>query len=137
MPSLAIDPSGGIHLAYTDNGSGNWDIMYLGTAELPPPPPVRPEPPLGLTLETSLNESRTAKINKLKWSSNPDNKDIEIVSHKIYRKDYREGDDKFVPIAKVSGVTFTFEDLNLPLNKKFTYACTAISKDDMESDFSR
>lgn len=137
MPSLAVNPSGGIHLVYADKASGNSEIMYLGAAELSPPPPVRPEPPLGLSLETSLNQPRTAKINKLKWSSNPNNKDMEIINYKVYRKDYREGDEKFMPVATVSGGTFTFEDLDLPLNKKFTYACTAISKDDLESDFSK
>ncbi len=136
MPSLGVDPLAGIHLAYTDNGNGNSEIMYLGTAALPPPS-NKLEPPLGLTLETSLNPSRTAKINKLNWSSNPDNRDIEIINYKIYRKDYREGHEKFMSIATVSGGTFTYEDLDLPLTKKFTYACTAVSRDDLESDFSK
>ncbi len=137
MPSLAIDPASGIHLVYTDTENGNWEIMYLGTAELPPPPPPRPEPPLGLTLETYLSPSQNTKINKLSWGSNPKNKEIEITSYRVYRKDYREGDDKYMPIATVSGSTYSYEDLNLPLNRKFTYACTAISKADLESDYSR
>ncbi|MGB8953141.1 MAG: hypothetical protein WCC06_10830 [Candidatus Aminicenantales bacterium] len=135
MPSIAVDNSGTIHLAYADVQPGNWEIMYIGTAQLPPPV-QKPYPPLDLSLDTQLNDAQTHKINTLAWNRNPQNKNFTITNYKVFRKNAQEGDQAFSSIATVSGDTYRYVDSSLPLNQKYTYACTAVSQGGTESDMS-
>ena len=137
QPSVAVDGSGVAHLVWSDNTTGNYDIYYLGTGTPPPPPPppdLGVHPPVGLALETSLNDARDAKINTLTWYKNPVDKSVTIKEFQIYRKKFGQSDGEFVQIGVASGVTYRFDDANLPFNDKFTYAMLAVSSTGKKSD---
>jgi len=134
QPSLAIDVSGNIHLVYAEIVGGAWDVMYLGSAGgTTPPPVVKPKPPLGLSLDTALNSAQTFKTNTLAWTSNPANASLSLKSAKIYRK---SGGQDFTLAATLSGGVFTYQDADLPLAQKFTYAVSFVSSDDQEGELS-
>jgi len=134
QPSIAVDGSGNLHLVYAESVGGNWEIMYLGTAGgSPPPPVVKPKPPLALVLDTALDATQTQKINTLAWARNPDNSSLTIQSYKIFRK---AGGQSFALVATVSGSTFSYQDSGLSLSQKYSYALTAVSSDAQESDAS-
>ena len=134
QPSIAVDGSGNIHLAYAEMVSGAWDIMYLGSAgPVAPPPSAKPSPPLGLAVDTALDATRTFKINALSWTRNPANASLDIQSIKIYRK---TGSQDFSLLATVSGSLLAYQDTGLPLTQKYSYALTALSATNQESDLS-
>jgi len=134
LPSIAVDGSGNLHLVYAEIVGGNWEIMYLGTSGgTPPPPLVKPKPPLAIALDTSLDDTQTQKINVLSWARNPDNSSLTIQSYKIFRK---TGSQNFALLATVSGSAFTYRDAGLSLSQKYSYALTAVSADAQESEAS-
>jgi len=140
MPSVAVDYSGKIHLAWADNTSGNYDIYYLGSGSPPPPPPPppppdpTPHPPVGLAVETKMNDAGTAKINTLTWYKNPQDSSLTISKFEVYRKPMGHADSEFALVAGVSGSTFRYDDANLPFNTKFTYGMLAIASNGKVSD---
>jgi hypothetical protein len=99
-------------------------------------PPPRASPPINLTLGTRLAANLAAKINTFGWQDNPDNRAIELQSYKIYRKPVDAADGEFALIATVSPQTHVYEDANLTLSRKFTYALTALGRTGGKSDVS-
>lgn len=99
-------------------------------------PPPRAAPPIGLTLGTRLAGSETTKINALAWQDNPDNQAIQLLNFKIYRKPATGSDGEFVLIATVPPQAHAYEDANLPLTRKFTYAMTALGRTGPDSEAS-
>jgi hypothetical protein len=134
QPAIAVDGSGNFHLVYAEVGGGNWEIMYLGAAGAAPPPPVvKPQPPLGLAVDTALDAAQTLKTNTLTWARNPANASFTIQSTKIFRK---TGTQDFALIATVSGSAFIYQDTGLALSQRYAYALSFISADTQESDLS-
>jgi len=99
-------------------------------------PPPHAEPPVGLDLATRLAAGAGSKINTLSWLDNPENRNIELQSYRIFRKPSDEPDGAFALIASVSPQTHSFEDANLPFARKFTYGMTALGRSGAESDIS-
>jgi hypothetical protein len=83
--------------------------------------------PLNITLDTDLDSSQTTKINTLNWQANPMNSDLRIINYKIYRKETQEPDTSHTLLTSVSGRVFTYNDLGLPVTKKYTYRLKAVS----------
>jgi hypothetical protein len=134
QPSIAVDGSGNIHLAYAEMVGAAWDIMYLGSAgPVAPPPAAKPSPPLGLAVDTSLNATQTLKTNALSWTRNPANASLDIQSYRIYRK---SGSADFALLGSVAGSLLTYQDAGLSLTQKYSYALTAFSSANQESDLS-
>jgi len=138
MPTVAVDYQGKIHLAWADNSPGNYDIFYLGSGSPPPPPPPPPEPkphpPVGLAVETKMNDSGTAKINTLTWYKNPQDSSLTISQFKIYRKPVGHSDSEFAQLVVVSGSTLRYDNVNLPFTEKFTYGIVAVASNNQVSD---
>lgn len=99
-------------------------------------PPPKASPPIGLSLDTRLGAGAASKINTLAWLDNPDNRNIELQSYRIFRRPDDAPDSAFALIASVSPQTHIFEDANLPLSRKFTYEMTALGRNGIESDVS-
>ena len=132
QPNLFVDDIGGIHLSYTDNKSGGWNIFYQnipGAYEVYPP--VHPQ--LSTTLDSFDNPNPT-KTNYLTWADNPNNEGIEIKQYNIYRKRSDQPNTSFEILTSVSGDTYQFDDRNLPTNEKYNYYLTSVSPWDKESE---
>jgi hypothetical protein len=130
-PHLYVDQGGSIHLVFTDNRTGVWNIFYryrLGK-------PLRePSPPVNLSLSTSLDEATSTKNNQLTWEANEENIGLDIQNYRIYRQE--ESGGSFQLIATVDGETFTYHDQGLPTSMKYRYAVSAIDKWEQESGLS-
>ena len=133
MPSVAVDPSGEIHLAYAEEYSGTYDIMYATTGEIVGQGIL---PPVGIKLVTKRAEEPGFKKNIIRWKKNPDNDNTRVKSYRLYRKEVQQGESQYKPIATLGKATFSYEDKNLPDTKKFSYVLTTIDVDNQESDFS-
>jgi len=131
-PSLWVDDEGEIHLVYADNFRGPYEIMYTSTKEIAP----QVYPPINVFLESKLDNSQTEKINILSWEENPENKNLEIINYKIYRREVEQKDDEYILIKSVTGETFEYEDKNLPTTKKYSYSLTAVAQGGYESEAS-
>jgi len=130
-PHLYVDQGGSIHLVFTDSRTGSWNIFYryrLGQ------PLRQPEPPLNLSLVTSLDEATSTKTNKLSWQANEENESLDIQNYRLYRR--KEGAGSFQFIAAVEGTTFEYLDQGLPTSVKYQYAVSAVDKWEQESSLS-
>lgn len=130
-PHLYVDQGGSIHLVFTDNRTGAWNIFYRYRLGKPLREPV---PPVNLTLSTSLDEATSTKNNLLGWEANEENAGLDIQNYRIYRQEETGG--SFELIATVDGATFSYHDQGLPTNMKYRYAVSAIDKWDQESSLS-
>jgi len=158
-PSLAVDPTGIVHLIYAGSSGGNQEIFYRTISQVPTTStttsvsttttsttstttsttstttstttsiPVKPKPPLDPALDTRLNSSQTQKTNSLTWRGNPENSGLELKEYRIYRKRANMPDSDFAPLASVSTATFQYADEGLALNQKFTYGLTTVPLD--------
>jgi hypothetical protein len=154
-PSFAVDSMDVLHLVYAEVSGGNWEIMYLTTMVPPTTTSTtsttstttsttsttttvfpRPYPPLDLFVDTRLDSVQTAKINTLAWHRNPANRDIEIDSYKIYRKQAGMPDSDFAFISSVSKETFGSEDAGIPLAQRYAYRMTTMPLNGEESEAS-
>jgi|Deesub1362B_J571_1020462.scaffolds.fasta_scaffold00002_789 fibronectin type 3 domain-containing protein len=133
MPSVAIDNIGEIHLAYAEEYSGIYDIMYATTGEIVGQGIL---PPIGIKLVTKREENPGFKKNIIRWKKNPDNDNTRVKNYRLYRKEVQQGESQYKLIATLGKSTFSYEDRNLPDNKKFSYVLTTVDVDDQESDFS-
>jgi hypothetical protein len=144
---VASTPNGGAYAWTVPNSPGPYCGVRISQASTGTPvdtsdavftisPPPRAAPPIGLTLGTRLAGGEATKINTLGWQDNPDNRAIQLLSYKIYRKPVDAADDQFALIATVSPLTHAYEDANLTLTRKFTYALTALGRTGPESEAS-
>jgi len=133
MPSVAVDDFGDIHLAYAEEYSGVYDIMYATTGEIVGQGIL---PPIGVKLVTKREEAPGFKKNIIRWKKNPDNDNTKVKNYRLYRKEAQQGESQYKPVATLGKSTFIYEDRNLPDTKKFSYVLTTIDADDQESDFS-
>lgn len=133
MPSVAVDDFGDIHLAYAEEYSGVYDIMYATTGEIVGQAIL---PPIGVKLVTKREETPGFKKNIIRWKKNPDNDNTRVKNYRLYRKEAQQGESQYKPVATLGKSTFVYEDRNLPDTKKFSYVLTTIDTDDQESDFS-
>lgn len=131
-PHLYVDDGGSIHIVFTDNRTGNWNIFYRSRMSQPL---RKPSPPINLNLSTTLNQSTSpvTKTNVLSWEENEENQGLDIQNYKIYRRNEGQNDDDFQLLATVSSITFVYEDKNLPTDTKYVYGITAVDKWDQES----
>ncbi len=132
MPNVAVDGSGEIQVVYAQKYSSNYDIMYTSTREVG----QAILPPVNINLSTKVDMSSGKKRNIISWKKNPNNDDSRVKEYKIYRKELDQGRSQYKCVAAVSKSTFSYEDSNIPANKKFSYVVTAVDIDGQESDYS-
>jgi len=134
MPNLFVDPKGGVHLVYSDEQSGNFEIMYTckpGKIVLPP---------VDLSLETRMNKILfyEERINIIKWKNNPGNEgneNITITKYTVYRKEVGQDNSDYSQIYETPDAdTLEYRDRDLTLNRKYVYAVTAWDQDGNESE---
>jgi len=134
-PDVFVDNSGEIHIAYSDNSSGNFEIWYVSTSEMGGIITLT-YPPLGLNMNTVLDSNSGLKKNILKWKKNPLNDDEYVKEYHIYRKIASQGVSAYALRAKVSKSTFSFEDSGLSTDNKYSYVVSTANNDGEESDYS-
>lgn len=88
-------------------------------------------PPVNLSTESTLNDTKTKKINIITWKRNPRNNST-IKSYKIYRKG--EGNGTYQAIKTISGSVLSYHDTDLPTGKKFAYRISAVDKNNRECE---
>jgi PKD repeat protein len=95
-------------------------------------------PPINVSLNREINRSLFKKeaFHTIRWSLNPENGNLIIISYRIYRKEASNGNASFQLIGSVSGGSFAYVDGYLSVSKKFIYAVTAVESTGRESKFS-
>ena len=93
-------------------------------------------PPINVSLKREINRSlfRKEAFHTLSWSSNPENNDLTIINHRIYRKKAGGGDGSYQMIGTVPGNTFIYVDRYLDISEKFVYVITSVESSGHESE---
>ncbi len=134
-PDLYVDQSGEVHIVYSDNSSGGYNIWYVSTKELGEIISVL-YPPLNVRINTSLDGSPDKKKNIVTWKKNSSNDSESVKNYKIYRKQVSQGVSAYKLYKTVSSSTFRLEDMGLSVNYKYSYVVTTLNNEGEESDHS-
>jgi hypothetical protein len=134
-PDVYVDQSGEVHIVYSDNSSGGYNIWYVSTKELGEVINVL-YPPLNVHISTALDGSPDKKKNIVKWKKNPSNDNEAVKSYKIYRKQATQGVSAYKLYKTVGNNTFRIEDRALSVNYKYSYVVTTLNNEGEESDHS-
>ncbi len=89
-------------------------------------------PPVNISVNSDLDDTKTKKINTVKWQRNSKNGGVSVKKYILYRKVKDQG--TYQSIASVSGSTYAYVDKNLPTGKKYNYRLTAVDKGDRECE---
>ena len=134
-PDVYVDQSGEVHIVYSDNSSGGYNIWYVSTRELGEIISVL-YPPLNVRINTSLDGSPDKKKNIVTWKKNSSNDNEKVKNYKIYRKQVSQGVSAYKLQKTVSNNTFRLEDSALSVNYKYSYVVTTLDNEGEESDHS-
>jgi hypothetical protein len=134
-PDLYVDHSGEVHIVFSDNASGGYNIWYVSTKELGEIINVL-YPPLNVRVNTALDGTPEKKKNILNWKKNPSNDNETVQSYKIYRKLVSQGVSAYKLYKTVSKSTFRYEDSGLSVNYKYAYAIKTLNNEGEESEYS-
>lgn len=134
-PHVYVTTTGTVHLVFSDDRTGQWNIFHRSKMGKPPEPP---QPPIGINLNTSLDQSviPNTKINLVKWKENSENESIPREFYSIYRKQEGQNDNQYVLLTTVPITTFNYEDTGLPTNIKYVYALSVTDSFEQESELS-
>jgi len=128
-PAIAVDGYGEVHIVYSDNSGGPYNIWYLGSAEIG----GYVLPPSNVRLKVARDGEPNKKVNILNWNKNSGNDDSLVKKYKIYRKRASQNDNKYALLATVSKETFRYEMRDLATDKKYSYVLTTVDQEDQES----
>jgi hypothetical protein len=135
-PNLYVTTNGTIHLVFSDDRTGQWNIYHRSKMGRPPEPP---KAPINVRLNTSLDQSviPNAKTNLVKWNENPENEGIPREFYSIYRKQEGQNDNQFALLTTVPMTALNYEDTGLPTNIKHVYALSVTDSFEQESELSQ
>lgn len=135
-PHLYATMTGTIHLVFSDDRTGQWNIYHRSKMGRPPEPP---KAPINVRMNTSLDQSVTpnTKINLVKWNENPENESIPREFYSIYRKQEGQNDNQFGLLTTIPMTEFSYEDTGLPTNIKHVYALSVTDSFEQESELSQ
>lgn len=134
-PHLYVTPGGTVHLVFSDDRTGQWNIYHRSKMGRPPDPP---QPPTSTNVLTSLDQSTSpnTKINNVKWAENPENEDIPRETYNVYRKEQGQNDNQYTLLANLPIGTFDYEDSGLPTSVKYVYAVSVTDSFEQEGELS-
>lgn len=135
-PSVWVDPSEEIHIVYSDKSTGNFNVWYVNSRSTGVVPISHVYPPLNVRLSTSLDGSTGKKKNIVRWKKNPYNDNDTIEKYKVYRKQTHQGASAYSVRATVPKGAYSYEDVGLSTNFKYSYVVTTVDSDGEESDYS-
>ncbi|MBN1223235.1 MAG: hypothetical protein JXB23_08285 [Candidatus Aminicenantes bacterium] len=134
-PDIFVDRSGEIHVVYSDNSSGGFNIWYVSSSAMGDVITLT-YPPLGLNMNTVLEGDSGSKKNILKWKKNPNNDNEYVKEYAIFRKLASQGVSAYDLRARVSKSTFRYEDSGLSADYKYSYVVATVNNDGDQSDYS-
>jgi hypothetical protein len=141
-PSLVADATGAVHLVYSAVTGGNYEILYMELSIGGPPPstttttsiPVKPSPPIAASIITGIDPILGSKVNTIVWYRNLDNRGLNLLGYRVYRKGASQPADAFARFVDVSADDYQYQDAGLPFGARYAYKTTALSQDGGESD---
>ena len=93
--------------------------------------------PLNIRWETHRDESlfQTRYVNNVSWERNPanDSMGVQIVLHRVWRKENGGSDLGFKPIGEVTGDVFSYIDKDTDADRAYVYTVTALDSQGHES----
>lgn len=141
-PRLVADATGVVHLVYSAVTGGNYEILYMTLAIGGPPPstttttsiPPKPGPPVAGSIVTGIDHILGSKMNTVVWYRNLDNRGLNLLGYRVYRKGASQPAGAFASLADVSADDYQYQDTGLPFGARYAYMATALSQDGGESD---
>jgi hypothetical protein len=127
-PSLFVDKLGGVHLVYTDDRTGAYQIYYRNR-----PGEGLCFPPVNLAIASRATDNPRKKTNTLTWAANPENDAESIINYRVYRKEKDALDSTLTLLATLDDKVLTYKDENLLGVQVYTYKVAAVAKGDHES----
>lgn len=128
-PAIAVDAQGEVHIVYSDNSGGAYNIWYLGSAEIG----GYVLPPVNVRLQVARDGEPSKKVNILNWNRNGANDNTQVKNYRIYRKRASQGDNKYSLLATVNKETLRYEMRGLSTDYKYSYVLTTVDQEGQES----
>lgn len=137
QPSVWVDGTGVIHVAYSDKTTGNYNIWYVNSKSTGDVITIsNVYPPLNVRLNTSLESNTGKKKNIIKWKKNPYNDNDAVEKYKVYRKQSSQGVGAYSVRATVPKGVYKYEDIGLSRDYKYSYVVTTVDTSGEESEYS-
>jgi hypothetical protein len=132
-PDIFVDNSNEVHVVYSDNASGGYNIWYISTSDVGGII-TGVYPPLNVRLNSVRDDN--SKRNIVRWKKNSANDNTNVKGYKIYRKKAPQGVSSYSLHKTVDKSVFKFEDTGLSLDTKYSYVLTTEDNEGEESDYS-
>ncbi len=84
-------------------------------------------PPTNLAVMSALGDGIYKKDDTLTWQKNAQNRASEVAKYRIYRKKVEEDDTAYVLAGEVAATVFSFKDVGLVNNQRYSYAAVSYS----------
>lgn len=128
FPSMFVDRVGGVHLVFTDDRTGSYQVYYTTR---------RGEglcfPPVNLAATSLATENPRKKTTTLTWAANPENDPQNIINYRVYRKVLGASDTTLKLLATLDDKVLQYKDENLVGVDRYTYKVSAVAKGNHES----
>jgi hypothetical protein len=132
-PDIFVDDSNEVHVVYSDNASGGYNIWYMSTSEVGGII-AGVYPPLNVRLNSARDDN--SKKNVVRWKKNDANDNSNVKGYKIFRKRASQGVSSYSLRKTIDKSVFKFEDTGLSLDTKYSYVLTTVDNQGEESDYS-
>jgi fibronectin type 3 domain-containing protein len=91
-------------------------------------------PPTNVAVTSALGDGIYKKNNTLTWQKNAQNRASEVAKYRIYRKGVTQDDKDYVLAGEVGPGVFSYKDVGLVNDQKYTYVAAAYSIYSHESE---
>jgi len=91
-------------------------------------------PPTNFAVTSALGDGIYKKNNTLTWQKNSQNRASEVAKYRIYRKEINQDDKNYVLAGEVAAGVYSFKDVGLVNDKKYTYVAASYSIYSHESE---
>jgi len=145
-PGLAADTTGAVHVVYAALAGENYEILYAKVSIGPPPlsttttttttVPVKLSPPIAASVITGFDPILGSKVNTLSWYRNLDNRGLNVLGYRVFRKGASQPAGAFARLVDVSADDYQYQDADVSLGARYAYTITTLGLDGGESDAS-